>query len=93
MNLISLHMPLCTIFCYLVKVSAHAVDVLVHGTHASKYLMILNDSFCCLFSRITVTTVYFGHAEQVSQEMYQYVDCGGNTTSLHEYNLNTPWTG
>ncbi|KAI7798651.1 transmembrane protein 106B [Triplophysa rosa] len=43
--------------------------------------------------QITVTTVYFGHAEQVSQEMYQYVDCGGNTTSLHEYNLNTPWTG
>lgn len=30
-----------------------------------------------------VTTSYFGHTEQVSQEMYQYVDCGGNTTSLH----------
>ncbi|KAF7691231.1 transmembrane protein 106B [Silurus meridionalis] len=40
--------------------------------------------------QVTVTTVYFGHAEQVSQEMYQYVDCGGNTTSLHEYNLRTP---
>ncbi|KAK0136094.1 Transmembrane protein 106B [Merluccius polli] len=33
--------------------------------------------------QVTVTTSYFGHAEQVSQEMYQYVDCGGNTTSLH----------
>lgn len=33
--------------------------------------------------RVTVTTSYFGHVEQVSQEMYQYVDCGGNTTSLH----------
>lgn len=33
--------------------------------------------------QVTVTTTYFGHAEQVSQEMYQYVDCGGNTTSLH----------
>lgn len=32
--------------------------------------------------QVTVTTVYFGHAEQVSQEMYQYVDCGGNTTSV-----------
>uniref|UniRef100_A0A3Q3GW01 Transmembrane protein 106B n=1 Tax=Labrus bergylta TaxID=56723 RepID=A0A3Q3GW01_9LABR len=31
---------------------------------------------------VTVTTTYFGHAEQVSQEMYQYVDCGGNTTSI-----------
>ncbi|XP_026112786.1 transmembrane protein 106B [Carassius auratus] len=43
--------------------------------------------------QITVTTVYFGHAEQVSQEMYQYVDCGGNTTALHEYSLNTPVGG
>ncbi|XP_033935111.1 transmembrane protein 106B-like [Pseudochaenichthys georgianus] len=32
--------------------------------------------------QVTVTTTYFGHAEQVSQEMYQYVDCGGNTTSV-----------
>ncbi|KAM9307429.1 transmembrane protein 106B-like [Pholidichthys leucotaenia] len=32
--------------------------------------------------QVTVTTVYFGHAEQVSQEMYQYVDCGGNTTLI-----------
>ncbi|KAG7248588.1 hypothetical protein CRUP_038004, partial [Coryphaenoides rupestris] len=31
---------------------------------------------------VMVTTTYFGHAEQVSQEIYQYVDCGGNTTSL-----------
>ncbi|XP_062265741.1 transmembrane protein 106B [Platichthys flesus] len=32
--------------------------------------------------QVTVTTTYFGHVEQVSQEMYQYVDCGGNTTSV-----------
>lgn len=32
--------------------------------------------------QVTVTTAYFGHSEQVSQEMYEYVDCGGNTTSL-----------
>ncbi|XP_019712883.1 transmembrane protein 106B [Hippocampus comes] len=31
--------------------------------------------------QVTATTTYFSHAEQVSQEMYQYVDCGGNTTS------------
>ncbi|XP_073677409.1 transmembrane protein 106B [Garra rufa] len=43
--------------------------------------------------QITVTTVYFGHAEQVSQEMYQYVDCGENTTALHEYSVNTPLEG
>ncbi|XP_078519908.1 transmembrane protein 106B [Lissotriton helveticus] len=30
--------------------------------------------------QVTVTTVYFGHSEQISQEGYQYVDCGGNTT-------------
>ncbi|XP_061812239.1 transmembrane protein 106Ba isoform X1 [Nerophis lumbriciformis] len=33
--------------------------------------------------QVTVTASYFGHTEQVSQELYQYVDCGGNTTSLH----------
>jgi hypothetical protein len=33
-------------------------------------------------SRVTVTTAYFGHMEQVTQEMYQYVDCGGNTTTV-----------
>ncbi|XP_028316448.1 transmembrane protein 106B [Gouania willdenowi] len=32
--------------------------------------------------QVTVTTTYFGHAEQVSQEMYQYVDCGGNSTAV-----------
>lgn len=32
--------------------------------------------------QVMVTTTYFGHSEQVSQEIYQYVDCGGNTTSL-----------
>ncbi|MBN3271042.1 T106B protein, partial [Polyodon spathula] len=32
--------------------------------------------------QVTVTTAYFGHTEQVSQERYQYVDCGGNTTYL-----------
>ncbi|NWH82090.1 T106B protein, partial [Piaya cayana] len=30
--------------------------------------------------QVTVTTSYFGHSEQISQERYQYVDCGGNTT-------------
>lgn len=30
--------------------------------------------------RVTVTTTYFGHSEQISQERYQYVDCGRNTT-------------
>ncbi|XP_067111292.1 transmembrane protein 106B [Osmerus mordax] len=33
--------------------------------------------------QVTITVTYFGHTEQVSQEMYQYVDCGGNTTSTH----------
>lgn len=32
---------------------------------------------------MTVTVMYFGHAEQVSQEKYLYVDCGSNTTSSH----------
>ncbi|XP_066571631.1 transmembrane protein 106Ba [Amia ocellicauda] len=32
--------------------------------------------------QVTVTTAYFGHTEQVSQERYQYVDCGRNTTYL-----------
>ncbi|KAK6327657.1 hypothetical protein J4Q44_G00033030 [Coregonus suidteri] len=32
--------------------------------------------------QVTVTTSYFGHMEQVTQEMYQYVDCGGNTTTV-----------
>ncbi|XP_052328210.1 transmembrane protein 106B-like isoform X2 [Oncorhynchus keta] len=32
--------------------------------------------------QVTVTTAYFGHMEQVTQEMYQYVDCGGNTTTV-----------
>ncbi|XP_063159773.1 transmembrane protein 106B [Candoia aspera] len=46
--------------------------------------------FCTLISikvhnivvmmQVTVTTSYFGHSEQISQERYQYVDCGGNTT-------------
>ncbi|KAM9468896.1 transmembrane protein 106Ba [Clarias gariepinus] len=31
--------------------------------------------------QMTVTTVYFGHAEQISQESYLYVDCGTNTTN------------
>ncbi|XP_038616213.1 transmembrane protein 106B [Tachyglossus aculeatus] len=30
--------------------------------------------------QVTVTTTYFGHSEQISQERYQYVDCGRNTT-------------
>ncbi|XP_019905909.1 transmembrane protein 106B isoform X1 [Esox lucius] len=32
--------------------------------------------------QVTVTTTYFGHMEQVTQEMFQYVDCGGNTTTV-----------
>ncbi|XP_070582494.1 transmembrane protein 106B isoform X3 [Erythrolamprus reginae] len=46
--------------------------------------------FCTLISikvhnivvmmQVTVTTSYFGHSEQISQERYQYVDCGGNTS-------------
>ncbi|XP_062870531.1 transmembrane protein 106B [Trichomycterus rosablanca] len=40
--------------------------------------------------QVMVTTAYFGHAEQVSLETYQYVDCGGNATLLHEYNLEAP---
>uniref|UniRef100_A0A8C2E911 Transmembrane protein 106B n=1 Tax=Cyprinus carpio TaxID=7962 RepID=A0A8C2E911_CYPCA len=31
--------------------------------------------------QMSVTVLYFGHAEQVCQENYQYVDCGSNTTS------------
>ena len=50
----------------------------------------LSEMFGLFVCRVTVTTAYFGHAEQVSQEMYQYVDCGGNTTLLHEYTLRTP---
>lgn len=33
-----------------------------------------------LMMQVTVTTAYFGHSEQISQERYQYVDCGRNTT-------------
>nr|7U10_A Chain A, Transmembrane protein 106B [Homo sapiens]7U10_B Chain B, Transmembrane protein 106B [Homo sapiens]7U10_C Chain C, Transmembrane protein 106B [Homo sapiens]7U11_A Chain A, Transmembrane protein 106B [Homo sapiens]7U11_B Chain B, Transmembrane protein 106B [Homo sapiens]7U11_C Chain C, Transmembrane protein 106B [Homo sapiens]7U12_A Chain A, Transmembrane protein 106B [Homo sapiens]7U12_B Chain B, Transmembrane protein 106B [Homo sapiens]7U12_C Chain C, Transmembrane protein 106B len=29
-----------------------------------------------LMMQVTVTTTYFGHSEQISQERYQYVDCG-----------------
>ncbi|NXU62921.1 T106B protein, partial [Horornis vulcanius] len=36
--------------------------------------------FSSVFLRVTVTTSYLGHPEQISQERYQYVDCGGNTT-------------
>ncbi|XP_038141818.1 transmembrane protein 106B-like [Cyprinodon tularosa] len=35
-----------------------------------------------VMSQVTVTATYFGHSEQVSKEMYQYVDCGGNTTAF-----------
>ncbi|KAK1786448.1 hypothetical protein P4O66_018136 [Electrophorus voltai] len=31
--------------------------------------------------QITLTTMYLGHAEQVSQERYLYLDCGANSTS------------
>ncbi|XP_075070143.1 transmembrane protein 106B [Mixophyes fleayi] len=30
--------------------------------------------------QVTVTISYLGHPEQLSQEAYQYVDCGGNAT-------------
>ncbi|XP_053324159.1 transmembrane protein 106B [Spea bombifrons] len=30
--------------------------------------------------QVTVTISYLGHPEQLSQEVYQYVDCGGNVT-------------
>lgn len=33
-----------------------------------------------LMMQVTVTTAYFRHSEQISQERYQYVDCGRNTT-------------
>ncbi|XP_037364205.1 transmembrane protein 106B [Talpa occidentalis] len=33
-----------------------------------------------LMMQVTVTTTYFVHSEQISQERYQYVDCGRNTT-------------
>ncbi|XP_006880439.1 PREDICTED: transmembrane protein 106B [Elephantulus edwardii] len=33
-----------------------------------------------LMMQVTVTATYFGHSEQISQERYQYVDCGRNTT-------------
>ncbi|XP_015255629.1 PREDICTED: transmembrane protein 106B-like [Cyprinodon variegatus] len=35
-----------------------------------------------VMSQVTVTATYFGHSEQVSKEMYQYVDCGSNTTAF-----------
>ncbi|XP_043922687.1 transmembrane protein 106B [Protopterus annectens] len=30
--------------------------------------------------QVTLTVAYFGHTEQISEEKYQYVDCGANTT-------------
>ncbi|KAM4687771.1 transmembrane protein 106B isoform 1-T3 [Discoglossus pictus] len=33
--------------------------------------------------QVTVTISYLLHPEQLSQEVYQYVDCGGNTTYHH----------
>lgn len=44
-----------------------------------------------VFLRMTVTTVYFGHAEQVSQESYLYVDCGSNTTSPNGHMTVIQW--
>ncbi|KAG8443079.1 hypothetical protein GDO86_011774 [Hymenochirus boettgeri] len=35
-----------------------------------------------LVMQVTVTISYLGHPEQLSQEVYQYVDCGGNSTHL-----------
>ncbi|KAM9308811.1 transmembrane protein 106B [Gastrophryne carolinensis] len=40
--------------------------------------------------QVTVTISYLGHPEQLSQEVYQYVDCGGNATyRLGQSNLPT----
>ncbi|KAE8596355.1 hypothetical protein XENTR_v10016068 [Xenopus tropicalis] len=33
--------------------------------------------------QVTVTISYLGHPEQLSQEVYQYVDCGANATYHH----------
>ncbi|XP_029444836.1 transmembrane protein 106B [Rhinatrema bivittatum] len=38
--------------------------------------------------QVTVTTSYFGHLEQISQEGYPYIDCGGNTTYHHWNSLS-----
>uniref|UniRef100_A0A3B5Q3G2 Transmembrane protein 106B n=1 Tax=Xiphophorus maculatus TaxID=8083 RepID=A0A3B5Q3G2_XIPMA len=35
-----------------------------------------------VMTHVTITATYFGHSEQISEEMYQYVDCGGNTTTI-----------
>ncbi|XP_008419433.1 transmembrane protein 106B-like isoform X1 [Poecilia reticulata] len=35
-----------------------------------------------VMTHVTITATYFGHSEQISEEMYQYVDCGGNTTAI-----------
>ncbi|XP_072269045.1 transmembrane protein 106B [Pyxicephalus adspersus] len=39
--------------------------------------------------QVTVTISYLGHPEQLSQEVYQYVDCGGNAT-YHLGHSNLP---
>uniref|UniRef100_A0A3B3SG96 Transmembrane protein 106B n=1 Tax=Paramormyrops kingsleyae TaxID=1676925 RepID=A0A3B3SG96_9TELE len=38
---------------------------------------------------VTITTSYFSHTEQVSQERYQYVDCGGNSTSTGRHSTGS----
>ncbi|XP_048848813.1 transmembrane protein 106B [Brienomyrus brachyistius] len=42
-----------------------------------------------LVTQVTVTTSYFSHTEQVSQEIYQYVDCGGNSTSTRQHSTGS----
>uniref|UniRef100_A0A2K6F3X8 Transmembrane protein 106B n=1 Tax=Propithecus coquereli TaxID=379532 RepID=A0A2K6F3X8_PROCO len=59
-------------------------------TYIYLHFNFFNSDFCTLLSikvhnivlmmQVTVTTTYFGHSEQISQERYQYVDCGRNTT-------------
>ncbi|XP_023665562.1 transmembrane protein 106B-like [Paramormyrops kingsleyae] len=42
-----------------------------------------------LVMQVTITTSYFSHTEQVSQERYQYVDCGGNSTSTGRHSTGS----
>uniref|UniRef100_A0A3B4B0U1 Transmembrane protein 106B n=1 Tax=Periophthalmus magnuspinnatus TaxID=409849 RepID=A0A3B4B0U1_9GOBI len=69
-----------------------AVPMVIRHVQAIVTMVIRHIDYCTLqtikvhnigvMMQVTVTTTYFGHAEQVSQEMYQYVDCGGNTTAV-----------
>lgn len=61
---------------------------------ALQFISHLHLTMWSVLLRMTVTTVYFGHAEQISQESYLYVDCGSNTTSPNGHVIHwhfTPW--